>query len=135
MPQIAHYGWIPDLPDQRDYQYAAPIAAIGTLPTNIDLTSACPPVYDQEQLGSCTANAIAGAIQFDQMKQKLAQIFTPSRLFIYYNERVIEHTVDSYSGAQIRDGIKSVGTLGDCPETEWPYVIAKFKTKPPAKCY
>ncbi len=42
MPKIAHYGWIPDLPDQRDYQYAAPIAAIGILPTNVDLTSACP---------------------------------------------------------------------------------------------
>ena len=68
------------------------------------------------------------------MKQKLAD-FTPSRLFIYYNERAIEHTIDSDSGAQIRDGIKSVGRQGDCPETEWPYVIARFKTKPTARCY
>jgi len=135
MPQIAHYGWIPDLPDQRDYQYAAPIAAIGTLPTNIDLTSACPPVYDQGQLGSCTANAIAGAIQFEQMKQNLAQIFTPSRLFIYYNERDMEGTVNSDSGAQIRDGMKSVGLLGDCPEDMWPYVIANFAEKPSDACY
>ena len=45
----------------------------------------------------------------------------------------MEHTVNSDSGAQIRDGIKSVGKQGDCPETEWPYVIAKFKTKPPTK--
>ena len=59
----------------------------------------------------------------------------PSRLFIYYNERAIEHTIASDSGAQIRDGIKSVAKQGDCPETEWPYVIAKFKTKPPTKCY
>ncbi len=93
----------------------------------------CPPVYNQGQLGSCTANAIAGAIQFDRMKQKLAPDFTPSRLFIYYNERVIEHSVASDSGAQIRDGIKSVARQGDCPETEWPYVIAKFKTKPSAE--
>ncbi len=135
MPQIAHYGWIPDLPDQRDYQYAAPIAAIGTLPTNIDLTSACPPVYDQGQLGSCTANAIAGAIQFEQMKQNLAQIFTPSRLFIYYNERDMEGTVNSDSGAQIRDGMKSVGLLGDCPEDMWPYIIANFAEKPSDACY
>src|SRR6266566_2803874 len=135
MPQIAHYGWIPDLPDQRDYQYAAPVAAIGTLPTNIDLTSACPPVYDQEQLGSCTANAIAGAIQFEQMKQNLAQIFTPSRLFIYYNERDMEGTVNSDSGAQIRDGMKSVGLLGDCPEDMWPYIIANFAEKPSDACY
>ncbi|MGZ3625084.1 MAG: peptidase, partial [Ktedonobacteraceae bacterium] len=126
MPQIAHYGWIPDLPDQRDYQYAAPIAAIGVLPTNIDLTTACPPVYDQGQLGSCTANAIGGAIQFEQMKQHLTEIFTPSRLFIYYNERDMEGTVNSDSGAQIRDGMKSVGSLGVCPEDMWPYIIANY---------
>ncbi len=49
MPEFQHYGWIPDLPDQRDYQYTAPLAAIGTLPTNIDLTAECPPVYDQQE--------------------------------------------------------------------------------------
>ncbi len=133
--KISRYGWIPDLPDHRDFLYAAPVAIIGAPPASVDLRPQCPAVYNQGQLGSCTANAIAGAIQFEQMKQKLAQIFTPSRLFIYYNERVIEHTVDSDSGAQIRDGIKSVGKQGDCPETEWPYVIAKFKTKPPQSCY
>jgi len=72
---------------------------------------------------------------FDQIKQRLAQIFTPSRLFIYYNNASLEHTIASDSGAQIRDGIKSVGKQGDCPEAEWPYVIAKFKTRPPKSCY
>jgi C1A family cysteine protease len=133
--KVSRYGWIPDLPDHRDFLYAAPVEVAGVLPVSVDLREQCPPVYDQGQLGSCTANAIAATIQFDRMKQKLAQIFTPARLFIYYNERVIEHTVASDSGAQIRDGIKSVGKQGDCPETEWPCVIAKFKTKPPAKCY
>jgi C1A family cysteine protease len=133
--KVSRYGWIPDLPDHRDHLYAAPLEVVGALPASVDLRTQCPLVYDQGQLGSCTANAIAGAIQFDQMKQKTAQIFNPSRLFIYYNERVVEHTVDSDSGAQIRDGIKSVGKQGDCPETEWPYVISKFKTKPPEKCY
>jgi C1A family cysteine protease len=133
--KVYHYGWLPDLPDHRDQLYSAPAEITGVLPANVDLRALCPPVYDQGQLGSCTANAIAAAIQFDQMKQKTAQIFNPSRLFIYYNKRVIEYTVASDSGAQIRDGIKSVGKSGDCPETEWPYVIAKFKTKPPAKYY
>jgi len=133
--RIAGYGWVPDLPDYRDHLYAAPVELAGALPPSVDLCAKCPPVYDQGQLGSCTANAIAAAVQFDQMKQKLAHVFTPSRLFIYFNERTLEHTVDSDSGAQIRDGIKSVGKQGDCPETEWPYVIAKFKTKPPQKCY
>ena len=133
--KIFRYGWLPDLPDHRDHLYAAPGAMTAAPPASVDLRAQCPPVYDQGQLGSCTANAIAGAIQFDRMKQKLVEIFTPSRLFIYYNERAMEHTVASDSGAQIRDGIKSVGQQGDCPETEWPYVIAKFKTKPPKSCY
>jgi C1A family cysteine protease len=59
----------------------------------------------------------------------------PSRLFIYYNERVIEGTVSSDSGAQIRDGIKTVASQGVCPEPEWPYDITKFTSKPPAKAY
>ena len=113
--KIARYGWLPDLPDERDHFYAAPVELAGVLPAKVDLRPQCPPVYDQGQLGSCTANAIAGAIEFDRMKQRLAQIFTPSRLFIYYNERAIEHTIDSDSGAQIRDGIKSVGQAGRLP--------------------
>lgn len=132
--KIARYGWLPDLPDQRDHLYAAPVEMLGALPVRVDLRSQCPAVYDQGQLGSCTANAIAGAIEFDRLKQKLSD-FTPSRLFIYFNERVMEHTVDSDSGAQIRDGIKSVNKQGDCPETEWPYVVARFKTRPTPKCY
>jgi len=132
--KVSRYGWVPDLPDHRDQLYAAPVELAGALPPRADLRPQCPAVYDQGQLGSCTANAIAAAIEFDRLKQKLSD-FTPSRLFIYYNERLIEHTVDSDSGAQIRDGIKSTARQGDCPETEWPYVISKFKTKPPARCY
>jgi C1A family cysteine protease len=132
--KVQRYGWVPDLPDHRDHYYAAPLVNLGALPAKVDLTPNCPPVYDQGQLGSCTANAIAGAIEFDRMKEHKA-VWVPSRLFIYYNERVIEHTVNSDSGAQIRDGIKSVGKQGDAPETEWPYDIAKFTEKPPAKVY
>ncbi|MGE1155538.1 C1 family peptidase [Pseudomonas kitaguniensis] len=132
---VKQYGWIRDLPDHRDHLYAAPSAMLAALPPSVDLRPHCPPVYDQGQLGSCTANGIAGAIQFDRMKQKLTPLFEPSRLFIYYNERVIEHTVDSDSGAMIRTGIKSVGVQGDCPESEWPYDITKFTVKPPQKCY
>jgi C1A family cysteine protease len=92
-------------------------------------------VYDQGQLGSCTANAIAGALEFDQIKEADKTIFTPSRLFIYYNERTMEHTVNTDSGAQIRDGIKSVGSIGAPPETDWPYDITKFADRPPAKAF
>lgn len=134
MPRkIKKYGWIPDLPDHRDHLYAAPLAQIGPLPTAVDLRGQCPDVYDQGQLGSCTANSIAAAIEFDQMKQGLA-FFIPSRLFIYYNERVMEGTVDTDSGAMIRDGIKSVATQGACPETMWPYDITQFQVPPPQTC-
>src|ERR1019366_4769920 len=133
MPRrIQRYGWVPDLPDQRDHLYSAPIAILQTLPPSMDLSPQCPPVYDQGQLGSCTANAISAAIQFEQMKQALADVFNPSRLFIYYNERTIENPVASDSGAQIRDGIKSVVAQGVCPETSWPYVIAQFAAQPSA---
>src|ERR1700681_1333711 len=132
--KIARYGWIPDQPDARDHLYAAPSVFLAALPPSADLRRRCPAVYNQGQLGSCTANAIAGAIEFDRLKQKLP-VFVPSRLFIYYNERVIEGTVRSDSGAMIRDGIKSVASLGVCPEPEWPYRIAKFMTKPPARAY
>jgi C1A family cysteine protease len=105
------------------------------MPPSVDLRSSCPPVVDQGELGSCTANAIAGALEFDQMKEKLDDIFPPSRLFIYYNERVIEHTVTEDSGAMIRDGIKSVAKDGAPHESLWPYNIANFKNKPSAAAY
>jgi len=129
------YGWIKDRPDFRDHLYRRPSQLLAApLPQTVDLRQQCPPVYDQGQLGSCTANAIAGALEFDRLKQGLTD-FTPSRLFIYYNERAIEGTVDSDSGAQIRDGIKSVAAQGDCPESEWPYDISQFTVQPPQSCY
>jgi C1A family cysteine protease len=133
--KVQRYGWIHDLPDQRDLFYAAPPTQLLALPPSVDLRPQCPPIVDQGQLGSCTANAIGGAFQFGAMKQGLADAFAPSRLFIYYNERKMEGTVDSDSGAMIRDGIKSVAQQGVCPETMWPYDIAKFKRPPSAKCY
>src|SRR5208283_5132068 len=98
--KIKRYGWVPDLPDHRDHMYAAPGEVVSQLPSQVDLRNQCPPVYDQGELGSCTANAIAAAMEFERIKQNLPD-FLPSRLFIYYNERVIEGTVNSDGGAQI----------------------------------
>ena len=136
------YGWVPDLPDNRDLLYAAP-APPAPLPSAVDLGGKCTPVYDQGQLGSCTGNAIAGALDFERLRQGLPA-YAPSRLFIYYNERVMEHTVNSDAGAQIRDGIKSVAKFGACSENPasgapinsiWAYDIAQFEQKPPPPCY
>ena len=136
--KIKRYGWKPDLPDQRDQLYAMPAAHPAQLPPKVDLRPQCPAtVYDQGQLGSCTANAIAGAIEFDILKQG-APDFMPSRLFIYFNERAIEGTIQTDSGAQIRDGVKSVNQLGVCTEATWPYSDqdpGPFQTKPSADAY
>jgi C1A family cysteine protease len=94
-----------------------------------------PPVYDQGQLGSCTANSIGAILELNERKQEEKDAATPSRLFIYYNERVMEGTVSEDSGAEIRDGIKSVAQLGAPPETSWPYDVTKFSKKPTAKVY
>jgi C1A family cysteine protease len=131
---VQRFGWLPDLPDARDYLYSAPEAVLSQLPTKVDLRPKMPPVYDQGQLGSCTANAIAAAFEFDQLAQRQPD-FMPSRLFIYYNERAIEGTLDSDSGAMIRDGIKSVAKVGVCDETTWPYDISQFTEKPPRAAY
>ncbi|MES1982819.1 MAG: C1 family peptidase [Pseudomonadota bacterium] len=128
-------GWLPDVPDQRDHVYSTPVVHLAKLPVSTDLRAKLPPVYDQGELGSCTANALGAAIQFERRKQKLKPDFIPSRLFIYYNERVMEHTVGSDAGAQIRDGIKTVAKQGNCPERDWPYVISKFTEKPGKECY
>ena len=145
--KISPYGWVPDLPDARDHLFSAPRLAIANPPPKTDLRPGLPAVYDQGQIGSCTANAIAGAVEFDLMKQQLSD-FMPSRLFIYYNERAMEGHVKYDAGAQIRDGVKSVAKLGVCPEPEWPYDAtpaesdggqfppgAPAATKPPATAY
>jgi C1A family cysteine protease len=128
------YGWVPDVPDQRDYLLSAVLKVPAKLPRSVDLRPLCSKVEDQGELGSCTANALAGAIEFLEMKDKVSfQDF--SRLFIYYNERALEHTINSDSGAMIRDGVKTMAKQGVCSEKSWSYVVSKFKAKPGAACY
>ncbi len=133
-PPSFGYGWVPDLPDQRDLMYSAPMMVMRKLVSKVDLQKKCPPVYNQGALGSCTANALSAAFEFARKKQSLKD-FMPSRLFLYYNERVLNNSVNSDNGAFIRDGIKSLNTTGICPEKEWPYTITKFADKPPKACY
>ena len=130
------YGWKRDLPDKRDHVFDTNnyLLLVEKEVTNIDLREKCPPVYNQGELGSCTANAIACAIQFDEMKQNLENNI-PSRLFIYYNERDIEGNIDRDTGASLRDGVKCINNIGYCNETQWPYDIKKFTEKPSQECY
>lgn len=128
------FGWVPDLPDRRDHVYSAPAPVMAVLPKKVDLTKNCSPVLAQGELGSCTAHAIGSAFRYCLKRQK-ARDFQPSRLFIYYNERVVIGTVNEDSGAQIRDGIKSVVKQGVVPESKWPYVVSRFTKMPGAALY
>jgi len=141
------YGCIRDTQDTRDFTQSASViehvsiyahnfgVALGlTKPKTVDLRSKLPPVYDQLNTGSCTANAISAILAYVYAMEKL-KVFIPSRLFIYYNEREMEGTVNSDDGAQIRDGIKSVAKQGVCDEVKWPYIESKFAVKPPIDCY
>jgi len=127
-------GWIPDLPDHRDLLYAAIREAPAKLPKAVDLSTVMSPVENQGDLGSCTANALAGSLEFMELKagEKLVDL---SRLFIYYNERAIEGSIKTDSGAMLRDGIKTLSKEGVCSETKWPYELSKFSKKPSAACY
>jgi C1A family cysteine protease len=127
------YGWKPGLPRISHPLYSARVE-LDALPLKVDLRPECPPVYDQGQLGSCTGNGWAGAVEFLFKKQGL-QDFTPSRLFIYYNERVLDNDVPQDAGASISDGAHVVSTQG-CPhEALWPYDISAFADAPPQNVY
>jgi C1A family cysteine protease len=102
------------------------------LPTAVDLRPKMPPVYDQGQLGSCTANALCAAFQYDGGHPLADQ---GSRLFVYFNERKLENSIPDDAGAFLSDGVKCLEKYGVCLESEWPYDISKFAVKPSAKCY
>jgi C1A family cysteine protease len=115
-------GYIPDLGDPRDFTYRLTHVA---RPKSVDLRPHMPPVWDQGQLGSCTAFALTAAVAF-------LHGFTGSQLWLYYKERVLEHTTRQDAGAMIRDGIKVLAKTGLPPEDAWPYDVAKFAKRPSA---
>lgn len=117
--------WKPDKLDARDYKYKlTPKVA----PNVVDLRSYCSPVENQGNLGSCTGQAIAGAIEL--LNKRNGKYNDISRLFIYYYERLLIGTVNYDSGAYIRDGIKATNHYGASLETYWPYDVKKFRLEP-----
>ncbi|MDB5037662.1 MAG: peptidase [Bacteriovoracaceae bacterium] len=138
------YNWRPDLPDQRDLRFSISPKA---LPKAVDLRKECPPVVNQLKIGSCTGNALAGAMGFleemdlrekggsDPHLYSVDTFEAVSRLFIYFNERLIEGTTGQDAGANLRDGIKSLAKVGVCREKVWKYSPSLTFTKPDAKSY
>lgn len=125
IPVIPKYHWRPDKPDKRDYIY---LPTRPSTPNKIDLREFCTPIEDQGTLGSCTGNAIAGAIEL--LNKRMKKQTDVSRLYIYYYERLYEGTVNYDSGAYIRTGIKACYNYGASLERLWPYDVSKFRNKP-----
>ncbi len=124
---IPKYHWVKDKIDTRDHPYQ--LTGVSQ-PNIVDLRQYCSLIEDQGNLGSCTGNAIAGAIELiNKRNNKLLDV---SRLFIYYYERMLIGTINYDSGAYIRDGIKACYTYGAPTENLWPYNISKFKIQPPS---
>jgi len=99
----------------------------------VDLRNKFPPPYDQGQLQSCTANALCALIAYD-IGNKQGNFFMGSRLFLYYNERVIGGNVSTDSASTLDNGIQALENNGICPETDWDY-SNNFATKPSDNAY
>jgi C1A family cysteine protease len=127
------YGWYPGKPDPFCLRYSS-IRSASILPSVVDLRNFCPAVYDQGDLGACTANALGGLVQVLQKKAN-RKVFTPSRLFVYYNSRVLENLVSEDSGASLTDTMNVATNLGSPNEAVWWYNIVKYKVKPNLRVY
>lgn len=132
--ETVRYGWKPDIPDLRDYKLT--YRKVGKLPARVDLFDpvGCP-VFNQQELGSCTANAVGAAYRMACIRMGETDSITPSRLFLYYNTRQIEGTTDVDSGASLRNTIKSIAAYGVCRENLCPYVIGRFRDRPSEQAY
>lgn len=135
-PVVRKYGWdTNELVTQEEsskypYKMMSYHANLGNV-KEIDLSSKFPPVYDQEALGSCTANAILGAYEYTMNKENETYI-QMSRLGLYWMERFKEHPEDmsTDTGAQIKTGVNITHDEGVGLETLCPYDISKFAEKP-----
>lgn len=151
-------GWLPDFPDFRDYTLKQsdvslrlkrvgdnkPVKAMAkklgiekpgktALKSSANLRDWCSPVEDQEDLGSCTANAGAGVLEYYERRAHGTHI-DASRLFLYKVTRRLMH-LSGDTGASIRSTMKAMALFGVPPEEYWPYFTAHFDEEPPAFCY
>ena len=138
-------GWLRDLPDFRDYteQHEAiqpQLAAIGiaqpeqvSQPAKIDLRAYCSPVENQGALGSCTANAVVGLVEYFERRAH-GNFIDASRLFLYKVTRDLLHWKGD-TGAYLRSTMGALALFGVPPEEYWAYQIATFDNEPTAFCY
>lgn len=124
-------GCLRSVPSPRDYRAQANVAS---LPRRVDLRPRCSAVEDQGQLGSCTANAMVGAVEFLERAQGKPALDL-SRLFVYFNARRAAGCVEVDSGATIAGAMAAFLAFGAPPEAVWPYQPAAFMMTPDAGAY
>ncbi len=128
------YGTAKDSRDRRDHYYEPPARLMERLPRKVDLRPYMPPIYNQRYLNSCSAHAIAAALWYEErVRHGNPRHPSPSRLFIYFNERAIEGNLAHNGPVSLRTGYKTVARDGVCPERMWPYDVRRFRRTPPAR--
>jgi C1A family cysteine protease len=148
-PEGLGLGWLADHPDMRDHTVdtdSAPagkqhsvaallkeVATPATPPKSVDLRADFSPVEDQGHLGSCTANAGAGMIEYFQ-RRAYGKYVDLSRLFLYKTTRDLLG-VHGDTGAYLRSTMQALATFGAPPEVYWPYDTTKFDIEPSAFLY
>ena len=138
-------GWLPDYPDFRDYtsehdSVKAMLTTVGAgtpmtsgLPATTDLRPWCSPVENQGPLGSCTANAGVGMVEYFE-RRAFGKHVDGSRLFLYKATRNLLHSTGD-TGAFLRSTMGALVLFGIPPEEYWPYVVADYEKEPTAFCY
>jgi C1A family cysteine protease len=151
-------GWLPDYPDFRDYDIGKKVIETKqekrgvkesvnellsrinfqeskkvSIPSLMDLRGWCPPVENQGSLGSCTANAGVGLMEYFE-RRAFGKHIDASRLFLYKTTRNLLHWTGD-TGAFIRTTMGAMILFGVCPEEYWLYKISDFEKEPPAFCY
>ncbi|MDE3089420.1 MAG: cysteine protease [Chloroflexota bacterium] len=157
---VGAMGWLHDYPDFRDYtpesnELSPRLERIGqrdsikgmlkkagvvgdtrkpkAVPASTDLQAYCSPVENQEKLGSCTANAGVGLVEYFE-NRAFGKYTDASRLFLYKVTRNLIHQVGD-TGAFLRNVMGAMVLFGVPPEEYWPYDVSNFDNEPPAFCY
>lgn len=127
-------NWKKGPEDSRDFRSLRHLTAPPTLPESFELDKQIP-IYDQEDLGSCTSNSGCACYRFESAQVVGNFDFNPSRLFLYYNTRVLEGSVNEDAGAYIRDVFKALNKWGLAKESFFPYHTQDFAKKPTDAAY
>jgi len=146
--QIVGTGWLPSLPDLRDFTDEEPKIAemveklglpkgeeLEASPEKVDLKDWCSPVENQKTLGSCTAHAAVGIVEYFQ-RRAFGKHLEGSHLFVYKATRNLMQ-VTGDTGAWLRNTMGALRLCGVPEEKYWPYTDAKpaFDEEPPSFVY